>query len=189
MFRRDWQFLQLLVLALTFTSVSRAQELKWTLKYTGPATRHSSAMAYDAARMQVVLFGGVSASGSGLLSDTWICEGTSWTRKSEGTGPSARSGHAMAYDASREQVVLFGGNDGTDLNDTWTWDGWTWQQRFPTSRPPARSRHAMAYDSARGQVVLFGGSNRNDTWIWDGSNWSQKTTATIPRARSAHAMA
>ena len=188
MFTRSSQFL-LLVLTLAPAGPSRAQELKWTLKYSGPASRHSTAMTYDAGRMQVVLFGGESASGSGRLSDTWIFEGSAWTQKALASQPSARSGHAMAYDAVRDEVVLFGGFDGTDLNDTWVWNGWYWQQRHPVSSPPARSRHAMAYDGARQQVVLFGGSNRDDTWVWNGANWSQKSPQTIPRARSSHAMA
>ena len=53
------------------------------------------------------------------------------------TSPSARGGSAMAYDAARGRVVLFGGADvdGTPLGDTWTWDGTTWAI--------ARSRRCM----------------------------------------------
>jgi hypothetical protein len=44
------------------------------------------------------------------------------------TAPSPRGGMGMAYDAGREEVVLFGGADfdGTPLGDTWTRDGTTW---------------------------------------------------------------
>ena len=36
-----------------------------------------------------------------------------WIQDSPGTSPSARYGHAMAYDAAHGQVVLFGGNTGS----------------------------------------------------------------------------
>src|SRR5947208_1517520 len=54
--------------------------------------------------------------------------------------PPARAGMGMAYDAGREEVVLFGGAgaDGTHLGDTWVWDGTTWTQLFPATSPSAR---------------------------------------------------
>ena len=78
-----------------------------------------------------------------------------WTQKSPAS-PSSRSLHAMAYDAARGQVVLFGGYGGGFRNDTWVWDGTTWAQKSPATSPSSRYGHAMAYDAARGQVVLFG---------------------------------
>jgi hypothetical protein len=48
----------------------------------------------------------------------------------------ARAGHAMAYDAARGQVVLFGGWDRSYSNDTWVWDGTNWVQKFPANAPP-----------------------------------------------------
>ncbi len=46
-----------------------------------------------------------------------------WTRQHPATSPPARTGAAMACDASTGAVVLFGGaglNDGHD-GGTWTW--------------------------------------------------------------------
>ncbi|MHB8878486.1 MAG: hypothetical protein ACYC8T_32720, partial [Myxococcaceae bacterium] len=43
----------------------------------------------------------------------------------------ARYGHALAYDAARQRVVLFGGLDSAYLTDTWEWDGTTWVRRTP----------------------------------------------------------
>jgi hypothetical protein len=90
------------------------------------------------------------------LNDTWVWDGTNWVQKFPANSPPGAIGHAMAYDAARGQVVLFGGWDGSGLNDTWVWDGSNWVQKFPAN-PPGRYWHAMAYDAARGQVVLFGG--------------------------------
>ena len=54
-----------------------------------------------------------------------------WIQESPATSPSARSDHAMAYDAGHGQTVLFGGGDSTGdfLGDTWVWDGTTWTQK------------------------------------------------------------
>jgi len=148
----------------------------WIPKCTttcGLPSRAFHAMTYDAARGQVVLFGGVGNAGT-LLNDTWVWDGSAWTAKSPSSSPPRRSGHGLAYDAALGQVVLFGGYGQLsptviDLNDTWIWDGAAWRQKvFPTATdvPPARHLHVMAYDAARGQVVLFGGLGFNDTWLW-----------------------
>jgi hypothetical protein len=94
--------------------------------------------------------------------DTWVWDGTNWVQKFPANAPPARHGHAMAYDAARGQVVLFGGWDAAIVNDTWVWDGTNWVQKFPANAPPAVGGHAMAYDAARGQVVLFGGGTVYD---------------------------
>jgi hypothetical protein len=149
-------------------------------------------MVYDAARQQVVLFGGYD--GSTRLSDTWVWDGVGWTEKFPATSSPPRGGYAMAYDAARQQVVIFGGAAGPILGDTWVWDGTNWIQKFPANSPSVRTNSAMAYDAARQQVVLFGGSpgsptGLGDTWVWDGTNWIQKFPATSPPARAAHDMA
>jgi hypothetical protein len=38
--------------------------------------------------------------------------GESWTQVAD-TGPSARFGHALTFDAARKRVLLFGGYDGS----------------------------------------------------------------------------
>jgi len=145
-------------------------------------------MANDAARGEVVLFGGNTDN------ETWIWDGSSWTARSPVTSPPQRVNTAMAYDAARGQVVLFGGrgSDSSFLNDTWAWDGTTWTQMTPASSPPPLAFHAMAYDATRGQVVLLGGYDGryyNETWLWDGTTWTQQFPANSPPARIIHAMA
>jgi len=109
-----------------------------------------------------VLFGGNHL---GVLDDTWEWDGTDWLQRTPAHQPSARDGHAMAYDSARGVVVLFSGYG--LLSDTWEWDGTDWTQRTPTQQPSGRLAHAMAYDSARSAVVLFGGSPRySDTWLY-----------------------
>jgi len=113
-----------------------------------------------------------------------------WTQK-RATGPHRRVGHAMVYDATRDRVVLFGGDSLlTDrFNDTWEWDGTDWTQVADIG-PSRRSNHAMAYDSVRQRVVLFGGQAGSalvgDTWEWDGTEWTQ-VAETGPGPRAGHA--
>ena len=161
-----------------------------------PSARYNAPMAYDSGRGRVVLFGGFD--GNGPLNDTWEWDGQSWTQIATAlpNTPTARDFHAMAYDAARARVILFGGFDGAGpLNDTWEWDGRAWTRVVAASSPPARFQHALAYDSARSRVVLFGGaadtgpSGLEDTWEFDGSEWSQRSSSDGPTPRSRHAMA
>jgi hypothetical protein len=92
----------------------------------------------------------------------------------------------MAYDATNEQVVVFGGIDtSTHRSDTWIWDGVTWTQASPASVPQARSSAALAFDEISGAPTLFGGSSanldRSDTWTWDGHDWVSQD-APVPEA-------
>src|SRR5205823_770576 len=79
----------------------------WIQKTAGPI-RYHHAMAYDGA--QVVLFGGKTY--GPFFGDTWAWDGSTWTQQSPATSPAAREAHAMAYDPSHAQVVLFGGDNG-----------------------------------------------------------------------------
>src|SRR6266699_6368748 len=69
-----------------------------------PRTAHSA--AWDAARGQLVVFGGFD--GPSPTDETWVWNGT-WTRKNPATRPSPRAYANMVYDEARHQVVLFGG--------------------------------------------------------------------------------
>jgi len=167
----------------------------WThVAAVGPSVRRFHAMAYDAVRSRVVLFGGEHFDGTDdvYYGDTWEWDGSAWAQVAV-AGPSARSSHAMAYDASRERVILVGGlgSDLSPLDDTWEWNGSSWLRTSITG-PSARYGHKMAYDATRRRAVLFGGRDGNvihgDTWVWDGSTWLQVGTGG-PSERLGHAMA
>ncbi len=171
-----------------------------------PAALSGHAMAYDDIRGKVILFGGTSFydNASHTNQETWGWDGVDWLQVKGSAGttcagscvctidtcPSARRGHAMAYDSSREKVLLFGGSEATE--GAWEWDGMNWTQLNSVIKPSARYSPAMAYDRARKKVMMFGGvyagSNKNETWEWDGTNWKQKNPATKPSARNDHAM-
>src|SRR5262249_50780442 len=152
---------------------------------TGPSPRTSPAFAFDSLRGQSVLFGGNS--GTVVLGETWVWDGSTWKQKTPAVAPSARFRSAMAFDPSRGRAVLFGGSDSillTGTADTWEWDGATWTQRTPAHKPSARSGTVMWYDPSSNRVMLFGGSNNsityNDLWSRDGSDWTQISVQNPP---------
>jgi hypothetical protein len=161
---------------------------------SNPPGRHSAPLALDS-NGNLVLFGGNSAaigSAAVALSDTWLFNGFSWTSPSV-TGPSARFGHSMAYDASHSKTVLFGGFNGTTaFNDTWLWNGTAWSLASPVHMPSVREYASMVYDAKTGNVVLFGGTANgiylNETWVWNGTDWTQQTPASSPSTRESSAL-
>lgn len=128
---------------------------------SGPVPRGHHSMAYDSLRGVTVLFGGSFHDGKqwNFYKDTWEWDGDAWTFRTD-SGPSARRGHTMSYDAARGVAVLFGGSlssrSGDFNGETWEWDGTTWTRRITTG-PSPRYLHAMAYDRARAVAVLWGG--------------------------------
>ena len=73
-----------------------------------------------------------------------------WTQKQD-IGPSRRISHVINYHASKEKVLLFGGDSNQLLADTWEWDGNEWTQVADTG-PSARRGSAMTYDSFRKRI-------------------------------------
>jgi hypothetical protein len=120
--------------------------------------------------------------------DTWTYDGVAWTQRAV-VGPPPRRGHAMAFDALRQVVVMFGGVGGssTMLDDTWEWDGISWTQRVTPQAPQPRTLHAMGFDLARAVVVLHGGGDGattfSDTWTWNGTAWAALATSAAPSPR------
>ncbi len=141
----------------------------------GPGPRAEAAVAYDARRGRTVVFGGrVTGQGGKVerLGDTWEWDGRRWTRASI-SGPSPRSGAAMAWHPELGAVVLFGGSGGP-LGDTWSWDGRAWTLlRVP--RAPGRFNTVMAWDPSSRRLVRFGGWNgtgrTSDTWELHEDKW------------------
>lgn len=145
-------------------------------------------MAYDAAHAQVVmLVPSATENPPAHGTDTWTSDGVTWTQRHPVGSPPASTGGAtaMAYDADRNAVVMFGGlrDASSAMDQTWTWDGTTWTMRRPATIPPARFNHAMAYDASTRSVVLTGGAGSSpdgsfpaltDTWTWDGVTWTRR---------------
>jgi hypothetical protein len=174
----------------------------WTkqpIQLNPPSKRIDAGMAYDAARGNIVLFGGTNQSGQ-ALNDTWTWNGATWSLQNVGNPPSAAYGASLAYDSATSSVVLYEvpavqkGNP--PAAETWVWNGSTWSKQ-PVTSPPFRSYPGMTYDQARGVVVLFGGQQqakggaiayRNDTWTWNGTSWTNPPISSPPPGRTLMGM-
>lgn len=154
----------------------------WTQRTTAtaPPARSWHAMAYDALRGRVVLFGGLPDTSFAGSSDTWEYDGNNWFAR--GSGPMVgRLMHAMAYDRARGRIVVHGGVDsskfGQRLSDAWEWNGNVWTQR---ANGPAMVGHGAAFDEVRQVTVCIGlvaGTTGLQTWEWNGISWTQRTGA------------
>lgn len=159
--------------------------------------RTNHVMAYDG--YNVMLHGGQGDSSlRGLLSDTWLWNGTTWTLKTGlTTYPFGRHfAEACRSTTTALNVTMFGGYGGNAklVNETWKWDGnlQTWTLLSPATSPSARVGHCMA--GGPSFLVMFGGANsagecKNDTWTFDGTTWTQLFPATSPSCRTGASMA
>jgi hypothetical protein len=85
---------------------------------SAPVGRHEGKIAYDAARREIVLFGGYRDNQA--LNDTWVFNGITWEKIITKNVPEKRNGHNLFYDAVRGKVVLFGGWNGQVVyGDLW----------------------------------------------------------------------
>lgn len=150
---------------------------QWVERFGLPLGRYGSSIAYDAARQEVVQFGGPV--GARFLSgtETWTWNGEQW-RLAATTGPSTRSFAAMAFDPTSTQVLLFGGTGtGGPNGQTWLWNGSSWTEAQVVG-PGARYDASMAFDPRSNTIMLYGGSSSSvldltDTWSWDGQAWTK----------------
>jgi hypothetical protein len=165
-----------------------AQTVSW------PAARSTHVMVWHDRLGAALLLGGIGAAEDSAL---WGWDGRHWRELAQGE-PAGRAHFAMAWDATRNRVVVHGGvpavfgvSNPQPAADTWEWDGRLWQ-RVSTEGPSERDHHAMVYDPVRRVTVLFGGHvGENpamaDTWAWNGRAW-QKLADQGPPGRSTHRM-
>ena len=167
-----------------------------------PPPLQGHAAAFDDSRGVHVVFA-YPPSPAGF-NETWEWNGTQWAQVRTGLDAmrptSRREGAALAYDSLRQQVIMFGGLDGSYFAETREWrvesscSCRVWQLRSPAVSPSGRSFHAMAYDRRRDRIVLFGGTRGSslgfgDTWEWDGTTWALRSPAQSPPPRFNHVMA
>lgn len=168
---------------------------------SGPA-RAFAAAAFDGSAGELVLFGGLPGNPTTPLGETWTWDGAVWSIAASDTDahPTGVLGAAMAFDASRNRLVAFGGarSDGTLTGETWEWDGSTWTLVATKSDPgpSPRAGHRMSYHAGLERVVLFGGEDdanpSAELWTWDGTAWTQQIVSppqAEPEPRSDAALA
>jgi hypothetical protein len=140
-----------------------------------PILRFQMAVGSDPLHGGIVMFGGRLPSQAGNTTDeTWTFDGTSWTKHDVLVRPSARAGGTLAWNASRQTLVLVG----SDF-DVWEWNGTTWSQvaivGLPTKRSNAIATRAL---DGGGTLVMYGDSGGgpsntfyDEIWElrWDGA--------------------
>jgi len=129
-----------------------------------------------------------------------VVHAQTWTQD----GPPGRYYTSAIYDLATDQMVIFGGQQGTavPLNDVWSVPGivaagqtvttipYHWVQLFPTdTAPAARYGHGAVYEGASNRMIVFGGGTSstaclNDTWVLDDANSSLGTPTWIQLAPS-----
>jgi hypothetical protein len=163
-----------------------------------PSSRDSYGLAYDEVSEVMVLFGGY-VFGEGPSNETWEYNftGNNWTKVQTNGSPSPRSSPGMAYDASDDVIVLFGGyGDGGFLEDTWEYysSNHTWIQVDANPHPGGMVSCPMVYHTLTTRVIMVGqeqGTMDLQTWKYDPLTdlWTKMNPAVEPPSRSGHALA
>jgi hypothetical protein len=135
-----------------------------------PGARYGHTAVRDAARDQVLVFGGY---GGTYHNDVWIlttADPPRWTYlRPGGTAPGPRYTHSAILDPVRDRMIVFGGDNGAMLGDLWELSlssAPAWSPIAATGpAPAARHRHTAVYDPPRGRMIVFGG--RGDGGLLD----------------------
>jgi hypothetical protein len=116
-------------------------------------------MAYDGGRERIVMYGGMAAS---VLSDTWIYDGSDWSRQTTSTPPALFS-PTMAFDTTRGVLAVTGRSTGS-VRQTWQLEGSTWSPVSTVAVPGAFSGNTLAYDAISGRMILACEDANDGTW-------------------------
>ena len=165
-----------------------------------PIGRHHTSMVYDSESDRVILFGGyVSSAPDEASSETWSYDynTNSWNEMDSDSNIEARFYGAMAYDASSDRSILYGGawdySNNAGLGDTWAYDynADSWEKMVPNPHPPERWRHSSAFRSETNEIILVSGSfgdieggekKADSMWTYDYENdrWSNLDGNFVP---------
>ena len=171
----------------------RLKKNRWQLVKTkrSPKPRTFASLVYDERKRRVVLFGGNSVlfgsttNPAKFFGDTWELKGKKWKKLKTKNSPEPRAEAAIAYDARRQRVILFGGYKLENgkvkrLSDTWELKGNKWKKLNENEVSP-RNGAAIAFDPKLKKVLLFGGSTANrdygensgETWVLEKKRWKK----------------
>lgn len=160
--------------------------------------------AWDAGLGQMLVFGGIGH--CFLKNDMWayVSSERSWRRAAGTAVPiTRREGATAVYDAEKDEILVFGGCDGSSpRSDVIALSalGSVRGVNATTSPPPARTDHGAAWDPIERVMYVFGGRGPagtdggylGDLWRFRPSTaqWELlPSTGLTPRARADFAMA
>ncbi len=131
----------------------------------------------------VLMFGGAVLSNGTILDDTWLFDGTKWTKQPTTIRPAGGPMHLnqAGYDRKTETVYLL--RDRT----LWSWNKRGWRKVTPASGRLI----SIAYDEARDIFVCLADdrSNKLEVWTWDRRTWRQHQPKQVPPYRESPALA
>ena len=151
--------------------------------------RSGHSAAYDSVNNIMIVFGGCSGFCTPALNDVWTLSNANglggtpvWTQLSLSGGPAGRVNSVVAYDAVANQLIIFGGQDGSQnpcsaLSDLWFVTNANGLTTLLDTNPPSwdepgggaaglppRIGAATVYDPATQEITVFGGNALvNDT--------------------------
>jgi len=176
--------------------------MSWATPGNGPAPAGSSVSPRTARRPWRVLddlrlrpkpgviFGGRQQKVD--INETWSYDGNTWTQLQPANSPAVRELPGMAYDSTRDRIVVFGGNQlsyintGRTLVETPSTTPGSSTARTGTRslRRPAVTKPILEYDQVRKQTIMIGYDTKINTvmYAYDpvAVKWNQLTPATLP---------
>src|SRR5207248_2668181 len=127
-----------------------------------PTPRYLAGGAFDSNRNRMVVFGGnqYSADGKSATEDNMEWDGTNWTAVKTTIAAGRVFGAAMAYDADRSQVIMFGGANIVSAlrSNTLLYANGIWVDSTASGlEPQPRSLFAFVTDPVNNAIWMFGG--------------------------------
>lgn len=125
----------------------------------------------------------------------WKWDGDEWFELSTEGMPPPRSEAMVAYDASDDAIVVFGGRDpltSEPFDDTWIYQNSSWTM-LPEDdpHPPGRFAGAVAYQPLADRMIIFGGKEPekngvhyfHDLWSFDAGRrrWTEFVSSNTPQ--------
>jgi uncharacterized protein (TIGR03437 family) len=164
---------------------------------TVPSPRIDAPVAYDSVGRQLLMFGGLDASGD--RNDLWAysVDNQQWTQiNPSGPAPNPRHGHTVTFDPVRRRVIVIAGQGAGFFSDAWAYDiqGNSWTQLSGNSNGPTpRYGLSAIYDPKRDRIVISHGFTSDgrfdDTWALDlkSNSWRDISPSnTRPLRRCLH---
>ncbi len=170
----------------------------WLQTSTGanvPSGRTQHVAVWDAANKQMIIWGGYDGTKSNT-GGRYDPNTDTWQSTSTGSNvPSGRYDHKAVWDDFNNQMIIWGGYDGTRTIIGGRYDPSTdsWQ---PTSIganvPSGRTKHTAIWDNVNNQMIIWGGRDANELNTgarYDSTNdsWLPTSIGTnVPSGREGH---
>jgi N-acetylneuraminic acid mutarotase len=138
---------------------------------------------------EMIIWGGVSASGYLNTGGRYNPSTDSWTATSTTNAPTARYVHTAVWTGS--EMIVWGGSNGSDLNTGGRYNPGTdsWTATNTAGAPAGRVYHTAVWTGS--EMIVWGGSNGSDLNTGGRYNpgtdsWTATSTSNAPAARDLH---